>query len=60
VRAADVDLASFPHDGFTGDSLVAAVTQPIGSARPATLSQRRVGVAAATAPVADRLSKPAD
>jgi hypothetical protein len=60
MRAADVDLASFPHDGFTGDSLVAAVTQPIGSARPATLSQRRVGVAAATAPVADRLSKPAD
>jgi hypothetical protein len=60
MRTADVGLASFPHDGFTGESLVAAVSRPLGSARPATLSQRRVGAAAGTAPAAERLSKPAE
>jgi hypothetical protein len=60
MRLAQVDLASFPHDGYTGESLVAAVTRPAGSARPATLSQRRVGAAAAAAPAAESLRKPAE
>jgi hypothetical protein len=60
MRLAEIDLASFPDDGLTGESLVAAVTGTIGSGRPATLSQRRVGSAAAAAPAAERLSKPAE
>jgi hypothetical protein len=61
MRLAEIDLASFPDDGFTGESLVAAITGPIGSAPPATLSQRRVGAAAAAAPAAaERLSTPAE
>jgi hypothetical protein len=60
MRLAEIDLASFPDDGFTGESLVAAVTGTIAAARPATLSQRRVGAAAAAAPAAESLSKPAE
>jgi hypothetical protein len=59
MRLAQVDLASFPHDGYTGESLVAAVTRPAGPSRPATLSQRRAGAAAAT-PAAESLRKPAE